>query len=159
MLTLCNMQISSKAQLMQMAIPQVPQIFDYILQVFQVCLTWVESADRRCAVLLKLAGGGAASTGGRTLGGAVASSLLVTSENRKPNRSVTLMVSSKVWLTVVVLLIISRLYLNNIIISVHKVRTKWIVFTCCNDFHGSTFFIWIFDSVPWLNILRHQLGL
>ena len=81
--TLCNMQIGSKVkvQLRQTGISLVlQQIFDYILQVFQVCLTWVESADRRCVVSLKLAGGGAASTGGRTLGGAVASSLLVTSE-------------------------------------------------------------------------------
>lgn len=43
-----------------------------------VCLTWAGAADRRCLLVLKLAGGGAGSTGGRMLGGTI-SSLLVTS--------------------------------------------------------------------------------
>lgn len=41
-------------------------------------LTWAGVADRRCLLVLKLAGGGAGSTGGRMLGGTI-TSLFVTS--------------------------------------------------------------------------------
>lgn len=49
-----------------------------LLDVSVVRLTWAGAADRRCLLVLKLAGGGAGSTGGRMLGGTI-SSLLVTS--------------------------------------------------------------------------------